>query len=185
MNEYEYKTTNLIADYFDENCVPYRVCKRGEIEEVVVEFRVESGPSMQIHYVNGDDDNDLAVLLKLINKVPSDKRIQMLEACNTLNKKKNHVCFFLNDDNDILISYDFLLSMTDESIGAAAHEILLRAKFVLDDHYRELMKALYQPKSEVDVKFDNAFMKLLSGINFQKENNKDNNALHDNDENNE
>lgn len=183
MNEYEYKATGLIAGYFEENSIPYRICQREELEEVVVEFNVEAGPSVQIHYVIGDNDNDLSVLLKLINAVPSDKRIQMLEACNDLNRKKNHVCFFLDDHNDVVISYDFLMAMADESLGEAAHEMLLRIKILLDDNYSKLMKALYQPEQDVKVRFDGSLIKLLSGFDNQNEDNNDNKERPESDEN--
>lgn len=182
MNEYDYKTTNLIADYFDEYNIPYRVCKKDDIEEIVTGFSVDSGPSLLMHYVNSDDDNDLTVLLKLINGAPLSKRVQLLEACNNLNKKRYHVCFFLNDNNDVMISYDFLQSMTDDCIGEASLEILRITKAVLDDNYSDLMKAIYLPDSEVNVKLDEAFMKLLSGFSLQGGKINDNNDHSDKDE---
>ena len=164
MNDYEYKTTTLIADFFDENSIPYRVRKTNEVEEVISGFSVESGPNLSIHYINNDNNNDITVLMVLINDVPTSKRNQILEVCNQMNRQCHHACYFITDHNDVMFSYDFLQSITDECIGDAALEILLRTKAALDDNYAELMRVLYRPDSEINVKFDDAFRKLLSDI---------------------
>ena len=177
MTDYEYNTTRLITDFFDEKSIPYRVHKTHELEEVISGFNVESGPSLAMHYINTDNENDLTVLMLLINDVPSNKRNQILEACNRMNRQCHHVCFFVTDNNDVMFSYDFLQSMPDECIGDAALELLLRTKAALDDNYAELMRVLYMPDSEPNIKIDDAFRKLLSDISSSKDR-KNNNSKH-------
>ncbi len=164
MLDYDYKTTKLIAEFFEDKGIPYRVSRTENIEEVTSGFSVESGPNILVHYVNADDDNDLTVLISIVNDVPSDRRIPILEACNELNRDCHHVCFFLSKNNDIMFSYDFFYSMTDECIGEAALEILVRTKHVLDENYSVLMRALYVDDTNINIRIDDTFRKMLSEI---------------------
>ena len=164
MADYRYKTTGILINYFEDNSIPYRVRKVFNVDEVSVVFNVEAGPGLSMKFVITDDENDLTVFMMIIYKVPSDKRTLMLEACNKLNKECHHVCFYITDRNNVMFSYDFLQSITDDCIGESALELIQRTKATLDENYAELMSVLYMTDSEVNVKFDDAFRRILSDI---------------------
>lgn len=172
----EYKTTRLITEFFDENDIPYHIFRKNDIEEVVSGFSVKAGPNLSMHFLNANDDNDLTALMIIISDVPSDKRSQILEVCNTLNKDCHHVCFFINDSNDVMFSYDFLQSMTDDCVGEAALELLLRTKHALDDNYSTLMRAVFLSESESSTIIEDALRQFLYDISFSKRNANDNSA---------
>ena len=144
MNNYNYKATNLIAREFDNTRIKYDVILNNEMEQLLVGFSVECGPSVLLNFAIGDNDNDIAVrLFGLFSNIPRKKRTRVLEACNLLNEKVRFFKFILDKDGDINIEYDFLRNSSDDTIGKMAYEVLRKMKIILDNEFQFVAKVIF------------------------------------------
>ena len=143
-----YKATDLITEAFDEAGINYRVCFMEDDEDqkewVEAAFTIDGGPAVVERFFVTDNSNDVAVrVLALINKVPVGKRNRIIAACNGLNAKLCYFKFFLNEEGNVDVTYDFPSRLSDEDTGPVAVEIFIRTMSVLNHHYDVLMETLY------------------------------------------
>lgn len=73
-----------------------------------------------------------------------------MEACNYMNTQKRFLCFMVDHDGDVNVSYDFPQRTDDSCLGSAAVEIFIRIMQILHDAFPVLMKALYTDEAITD-----------------------------------
>ena len=158
-----YRPTSFITEAFDEAKIKYCVrCEEdGGKEWVEALFPVDGGPIVAERFFSTDNDNDVAVrILSLINKVPEERKGQILDVCNYLNEELRHVKFCL--DNRGNVRFDFPITLSDECVGPVAVEVFIRSMRILDEKYNLFMKALYTEEpigeeNETDMRWGRAF----------------------------
>lgn len=139
-----YKATGLIQEVFDKKGVKYRVDTAGNAEIVCAGFSIDEGPFVIARFISRDNDNDVALrVLSLINNVPEAKRARVMEACNVLNNKVRYMKFYIDEDGDVNVEFDFPVNVCDECLGEAAYEMFQRIMAILKGEYTLFMKALY------------------------------------------
>lgn len=144
MTNYMYKATGLIQEVFDKKGVKYRVDTAGNAEIVCAGFSIDEGPFVIARFISRDNDNDVALrVLSLINNVPEAKRARVMEACNVLNNKVRYMKFYIDEDGDVNVEFDFPVNVCDECLGEAAYEMFQRIMAILKGEYTLFMKALY------------------------------------------
>lgn len=144
MTNYMYKATGIIQEAFDKKGVKYRVDTAGNTEIVCAGFSIDEGPSVMARFISRDNDNDVALrVLSLINNVPEAKRARVMEACNVLNNKIRYMKFYIDEDGDVNVEFDFPISVCDECLGEVAYEMFQRIMAILKSEYNVFMKALY------------------------------------------
>lgn len=144
MNEYEWKATNLMAQTFEKHGAKFEVVNSDGVEQLLAGFSVDCGPKVMMRFVSQDNDNDVAArIYGLVSNIPQEKRLRVMEACNILNRKIRFIKFYLDEDGDINVEYDFPLHSPDDGIGEMAFEVFIRMMRILDDQYEIFMKALY------------------------------------------
>ena len=89
---------------------------------------------------SGDDGKYLSVYL-LFESVPSDNIAQAILLCNTLNTKYKWVTFYVDEDNDLMLHDDAIL--TPSNAAEEAMEILIRLIKLSRDLKPEIMKEIY------------------------------------------
>lgn len=144
MKDYMYKATGLIQETFDEKGIKYRVETAGKAEMVCAGFTIDEGPFVIARFVSRDNDNDVGLrVLGLINDVTEAKRARVMEACNVLNNMIRYVKFYIDDDGDVNVEYDFPCRLSDDCVGEVAYEMFRRLMAILDGEYSIFMRAMY------------------------------------------
>lgn len=141
----KFKATDFITTSFKENKIKFRVSEGEGFDDIQAGFNIKNGPATIVHFISRDDDNDVAVrVYNLVSNVSKDKTARVMEACNALNCKNRFTKFYIDDDGDVNVEYDFPMKATDESVGDMAIECFIRFMKMLDDgSYELLAKALY------------------------------------------
>lgn len=110
--------------------------------DVSVGFNCKNVNSIEVRFISTDDDSDVKVRLFSLLRVPTEKQSAVLEQLNILNNRYRFVRFFLDNDNDVNIAYDFTVSTSSDCLGASCFEMLRRFVDIADEAYPEIMKAL-------------------------------------------
>jgi len=135
--------TKAIAEALDAAEIKYRITEPGEGSTLIVGFKAENVSSIEIKFISLDDDNDVAVRLFSLVKVPENKTAQVLTCLNELNGKFRYVNFYIDSDNDVTISYDFPVRTTADNVGAIGVEMTHRFVKIADEAYPMIMKAIW------------------------------------------
>ena len=91
-------------------------------------------------FFSGDEGQYLSLYM-VYESVEEDKMVQALVACNELNAKFKWVTYYVDDDRDIILHDDALLSKANAA--AEAMELLVRMVDISDKAKPVIMKALY------------------------------------------
>lgn len=159
-----YKATNLIIEAFDEHGIKYDVVERADASIVEAAFSVDAGPQVIVRYISRDDDNDVAIrVFGLICKIPEEKRMPVLEACNTLNGKLRFVKFYLDRDSSVNVEADLPVRIEDSCVGECCFELFVRIMQILDGEFHVLAEALYLG-TDARVRENDALMRLLGEL---------------------
>ena len=139
-----FNAIRILDEAFSARKLNYTFEKAEQYEELRVPFNIKNGPSVVLRYISFDRDNDLTVTISnLVNSVPDEKRIKLLETCNLLNSRFRYLKFKMDEQNNLDVQYDFLQSSGDAGMGEMAFEILLRSVRIMNEAYQEIAKALY------------------------------------------
>ena len=87
------------------------------------------------------DIGEYVMFYVVFESVPDDKYADVLLTCNELNMKYKWCTFYIDDDKDIMDTYNAIL--TPGNAGEVAFEILVRMNQILDDAKAPFMRALY------------------------------------------
>lgn len=136
-----YKATKLIQAELEESNIKCTIEETPSSSYVRVGYNCDNVSSIVVRFISSDDDNDVAARIWTLAKATPAKRAAVLEAINELNAKYRYVFFYLDDDNEVNVGYDFPLRTTN--VGAIAREILNRMVNIADEAYPILMKALW------------------------------------------
>ena len=140
-----HKATELIINTFDEHSVKYRVTEVGDASMVEAGFEVEAGPEVIVRYISNDEDNDVAVrIFGLMHKIPSAKRVDVMEACNTLSAKIRFFKFYLDSNSNVNVEADLPVRTDDECVGECCFELFVRIMSILENEYHILVESLYR-----------------------------------------
>ena len=144
MNEQKFKAIDLVAEAFEKHGFKFRIYKSEDQGELVVGFPIEGGSTILVKYILRGDGNDIAVrVFGLLTRIPPEKRMRVLEACNALNAEYRFLKFNIDSDGDLNVDYDFLMSCADVCVGEMGFEICVRTVKILNEKYGELLKLLW------------------------------------------
>ena len=139
-----YKATNLIKQEMDKRDLNCSIKEYDESSDVIAGFHIENGPTIQVHFLSLDDDNDVSVrVFDFINHVAEDKEEKILRAINECNTSNRYLKFVLDSEHDVNIEYDFPLKTDDAAVGAEACEMLIRCIEIINECYPLFMKAIW------------------------------------------
>jgi len=108
---------------------------------VWLQFGLDAGGSYRIRFISRDNDNDVAVRVFGLTKVPEQQRTKVILALNELNSKYRFLKFVCDADGDVNVEYDYL--MRDVNPAASAHELVFRIVKILDNSYPVIMRAMW------------------------------------------
>jgi len=108
---------------------------------VWLSFGIDGGGHYRINFISHDNDKDVAVRVYGLITVKENQREKMLAALNIINKKYRYLKFVLDDDGDVSIHYDYLL--TDADPAESVTELTTRITQIVDDAYPMLMRTMW------------------------------------------
>ena len=151
MERCKYKASRLIARAFEEQDIMFEVIRLERSEAIMAGFRITGGPAALVSFTSRHDENDVAVrIIGLLNDVPQNRRLRVLEACNDLNNRVRYFKFCMTPEGDVNVEYDLPVSSPDEGVGEMAVESYILLAHLLNMEYGNLMKALYS-ENDADV----------------------------------
>lgn len=112
----------------------------GETEKgaVVVDFPYQGKITKCIF--DGDEGRYMSLYLSY-ERIPEEKLAEVIFLCNTLNSEYKWVTFYVDDDNDLFIHDDAILST--ENAADEAFELLVRMLRISEEEKPRIMKAIY------------------------------------------
>ena len=131
--------------------IHFRKHENKEVGHQLIEapMEVPGLPVLRVQFIAVGGGREVGMrLFSLVYRVPRIRHQKMLEALNTLNLKYRFLRFYLDDDGDVCVAYDFPRRFDDASIGEAAFEILIRTVDIVSKAYPTLMEALIANDSE-------------------------------------
>ena len=89
-----YNSIRLLTESFDAHGLKYQTTEKEQIQDIRVPFGINNGPSVDVIFISSHQKNDISMrVINLTNKVPREKRINILETINILNHKYRFLKF--------------------------------------------------------------------------------------------
>ena len=88
-----------------------------------------------------DGDNNLRFVVSNIVTVPQDRLGAVILACNKLNSRFRFAKFYIEDNNELFIDGDAIVSM--DNVGDVCREMCNRMVDIVDKGYPDIMRAIY------------------------------------------
>ena len=146
-----YQPISCIEKVFSEAGIHFKKYEHKEVDHQIIEtpMEVPGLPVLRVQYIAVGGGREVGMrLFSLVCRVLKIRHQKMLEALNTLNLKYRFLRFYLDDDGNVCVAYDFPRRFDDASIGEAAFEILIRTVDIVSKAYPTLMEALIANDSE-------------------------------------
>ena len=96
---------------------------------------------IEINLVFDNDGSTAHVVTSPIASVPGEKTAKLLLVLNECNNRFRWVKFYLDEDNDVIVNADVILS--EQGAGAECLEIVMRTASIMNDAYPDIMKAIW------------------------------------------
>ena len=127
----------LFVTFLDSKEFKYaaRVADDGD---VVIDFPYDGKVTTCIF--SGDDHEYLSIYT-IFERIPDNKRTDLILVCNDLNSQYKWVTFYVDNDNDLVLHSDARLSLRDAD--EEAFEILVRSLKISEDVKPVIMRAIY------------------------------------------
>ena len=138
-------TISLIAEAFDSHEIKYRVTETEDISFIEAGYGISGGPTVRfLFFVRPDNGNDVQMRISgLMNKVGSEKRGVILEACNRVNNEMRFLKFYLDKDGDLFGQSDIPSAISADCVGECCFELFVRSMQILDRCYHYFPEAYY------------------------------------------
>ena len=94
-----------------------------------------------------DQDGEAKYRCYIIDKVPKNTRMAVLEECNRLNSIYRYVNFSLDAEDGVCVGYDFSVFGDEEIIGDHVMDMLALCMSITDSHSEYIMKKLLEEES--------------------------------------
>ena len=92
-------------------------------------------------FFDGRDEGSHVAIRTIFDKCPEDRFAELIVVCNALNVEYRWVKFYVDKDNDIMVSDDAIVS--PETAGEECFELLVHTISILNDVKPTLMRAIY------------------------------------------
>ena len=106
--------------------------------DVIIRFVFDGKPT---NYIFSGSDGCYVSMFTQFENVPVDKLSDLYAECNSLNAQYRWLKFYIDKDNDLMISDDAIVS--EESAADECFELLIRRYNIIKDVKAEIMRAIY------------------------------------------
>ena len=132
---------NLCAQLLKEDLESKKMnfkCGTAKDGDSVIEFPYQGKVARM--FFCGDEGHYLSIYV-VFDHVPKEKTAEVIFACNKLNNEYKWVTFYLDNDNDVVLHLDAIL--TTSTAASEACELLVRILKLGEDAKPVIMKAIY------------------------------------------
>ncbi len=138
-----FKPTKLIAETFDRLGVKNRISEEEGRSSVETWLTLTDGPRAIVSFASAQNYNDVGVRVYIaLEKVPPEKRSDVLEACNDLNGSVRYLTFYLDKESRLFVDGDIPVYTADGDLGMCCFEYLMRIMVVLETRFHVLAEVL-------------------------------------------
>jgi len=157
-------TAEAITEILERNSIKYRIIEKQNTSFIETWYNIDCGPSVRIVFISSDSKNDVQIrIYGIMNKIPTEKRSAVLEACNQVNSRMRFFKFFVDEDNDLMGFYDLPAGSAEDNVGECCLELLIRAVQILNDCYHYFPEAVYGSSAKAD------FANTLSALKYLRD----------------
>ena len=107
-------------------------------DDTVVSFPYDN---RKTNFIFSGASGDHAQMMTVIEKVPDEKFVDVVLACNQVNARFRYVKFVVDKENDVIVFTDAILDPS--SAGDECFELLIRSLKIISDAKPTVMKAIY------------------------------------------
>ena len=97
--------------------------------------------SKNTNFIFSGEKGEYVSMYTLFEHVPADKITDLLLVCNSLNTQLKWFKFYIDDDNDLMIQDDAII--TPETAAAECFELLARRVNIMKEVKPTIMRAIY------------------------------------------
>ena len=153
-----------ITEVLERNSIKYRIIEKQDTSFIETWYNIDCGPSVRIVFISSGNKNDVQIrIYGIMNKIPTEKRSDILEACNQVNGRMRFFKFFVDEDNDLMGFYDLPAGSANDNVGKCCFELLIRAVQILNDCYHYFPEAVYGSSAKAD------FTNTLSALKYLRD----------------
>ena len=159
-------TIDLIQDAIDNHSLKYRTVETEQLSFIDAGYNIQGGPTVRFHFISQERDgsNDVQIrIFGLLNKIGTEKRGAILEACNKINSELRFLKFYVDKEGNLSGQADLPTKISEDCVGECCVELFIRSMQILDQCYHYFPEAYYSApaadKSE----------KLLNTLNALKD----------------
>lgn len=126
------------TDYLDGRNVKYKTFDENTL---TVTYVGENAPEIEVMFIFGNENHDVAVRCWSVAKVPPEKLTKAYELCSKLNNKWRWMKFCVDSDDEITAQNDAIINLS--TAGAECFELLARCVDIVDRSYPEIMAMIW------------------------------------------
>lgn len=136
-----HQATREIASALDSKDLKYDIVENDNTSRVICGMNGKA-LNFRIQYISTDEDNDVAVRVFDLVKIPEEKKTDMLLFAHECNRRFRYVKFVVNEgDNTLQLEYD--MPLKNENPGEIALELLVRILNILNDVGMDMMRRVW------------------------------------------
>lgn len=143
-----FHATELIAQYFDEHDVRFRIEDHDELSSVVANVAVDY-TVFSIHFYSQDNENDVFVRIPNYIRYGDKSTATVLRVAAECNALYRYAKFTVDtEEHSVRVEFDFPEETEDEAVGASAYEIFRRLMQICDEAFPKFMEAIWGGEEE-------------------------------------
>ena len=128
------------TDFLDSKGLKYQDVNERTVK-LTWESKVSAAGLRVVVYFAEENRNNAHFICNGFCSVPDEKQVDLMVVCNALNKQYRWFKFYVDDDGDVMVEDDAILSM--DNVGDECLELIVRMVNVVDEVYPVFMKAIW------------------------------------------
>lgn len=143
-----YHATELIAQYFDEKEIRFRIEDREDVSAVIANIAVDY-TSFAMHFYSQDSENDVSVRIPNFVRYGDRSTAAVLRVAAECNQLYRYAKFTVDtEEHSVRVEYDFAEETDDDAVGPCAYEIFRRLMQICDEAFPKFMEAIWNKDAQ-------------------------------------
>lgn len=137
------RATELIAQYFDEKEVRFRLEDREDVSAIIANIAVDY-TSFAMHFYSQDEENDVSVRIPNFVRYGNKSTAAVLKVAAECNSLYRYAKFTVDtEEHSVRVEFDFPEETEDDAVGPIAYEIFRRLMQICDEAFPKFMEAIW------------------------------------------
>ncbi len=144
----EFDYPQMLEDIFTKRDLNFRVKQLGEKVVFGLPMSAKNCPGLNVH-LSTSAHGDVQIRAYLAENVEDYQRDAIIDVLNTLNSRYRYITLSIDDDGDILATYDFTFFSDDEDVVTRqVLTMLYLISDIMDKCIPPIMKAIWSTKQD-------------------------------------